>query len=195
MYRRLLIALTLVNLCLVMPAAAKDPIDYLGIPGPIKVGSKEYALSWSSNPQPGYYKQEYLPSGANPKTYDTMVMVEFFTTDLPLNKVISAQTTMINQRKATDPIANMAIFKNGKTGDIVLDFLLSSRDQKREYIIEWNGYRYAEGKFKGKRGSVLFALSERAYGNEASKAFLQNLKDFKASRIRDLTNTAVPEFK
>ncbi len=139
MYRRLLVALTLVNLCLVMPVAAQDIIDYLGILGPIKVGSKDYALSWSSNPKPGYYKQDYLPSGANPKTYDSMVMVEFFTTDLPLNKVIGAQTTMINQRKATDPIANMAIFKNDKTGDIVLDFLLSSRDQKGEYITECNG--------------------------------------------------------
>ncbi|MCD4512119.1 hypothetical protein LQT97_12860 [Brucella pseudogrignonensis] len=178
-----------------MPVAAKDITDNLGIPGPIKVGNKDYVLSWSSNPQPGYFKQEYLSSGANPQTYDSMVMVEFLTTDLPLNKVIAAQTAMINKRKATDPIANMAIFKNNKTGDVVLDFLLSSRDKNGEYIIEWNGYRYSEGKFKGKRGSVLFALSERAYGNEASKAFLQKLKDFKASRIHDLTNTAVPKFK
>lgn len=195
MYRRILVAAALINFYLLMPVVAKDVTDYLGIPGPIKVGIKDYALSWSSNPQPGYFKQEYLPSGANPKTYDSMVMVEFFTTDLPLNKVIGAQTAMINQRKATDPIANMAIFKNDKTGEIILDFLLSSRDQNGEYIIEWNGYRYAEGKFKGKRGSVLFALSERAYGNEASKEFLQKLKNFKASRIRDLTNAAVPEFK
>lgn len=195
MYRIILVAIALVNLCLVVPVAAKDVTDHLGIPGPIKVGNKDYVLSWSSNPQPGYFKQEYLPSGANPQTYDSMVMVEFFTTDLPLNKVIAAQTAMINKRKATDPIANMAIFKNEKTGDVVLDFLLSSRDKNGEYIIEWNGYRYAEGKFKDKRGSVLFALSERAYGNEASKVFLQKLKDFKASRIRDLTNTAVPEFK
>lgn len=195
MYRRLLVALALINLCLVMPVAAKDVTDYLGIPGPIKVGNKDYALSWSSNPQPGYYKQEYLPSGVNPNTYDSMVMVEFFTTDLPLNKVIGAQTAMINQRRATDPIANMALFKNDTTGDIILDFLLSSKDKNGEYIIEWNAYRYAEGKFKGKRGSVLFALSERAYGNEVSKAFLQKLKDFKASRIRDLTNTVVPKFK
>ncbi len=45
----------------------------------------------------------------------------------------------------------------------------------------------------GKPGSILFAISERAYGNEASEAFLGNLREFKAQRTLDLTKAELPD--
>lgn len=186
-------ATALLALFSITPALAQEATDYLGVPGPIAFGDTDYALSWSSNPQDGYFKQEYLPDGAVPETYDSMVMVEFLATDMPIADLVSAQVAMIEQRKATDPVANFAIFNNADTGEILLDFLLSTKDENGEFILEWNGYRYLESTFEGQRGSMLFAISERAYGNEASEAFLGTLRDFKAQRLLDLTRADLPE--
>lgn len=192
MFRKTIAAAAIVTIFSVLPALAQDATDYLDVPGPITLGDTDYVLSWSSNPSEGYFKQEYLPEGAVPESYDSMVMVEFLASDLPLTEVISAQMQMINARKATDPVANAALLQNGDTGEFVLDFLLSAKDENGEFILEWNGYRYAEAEFDGQRGSILFAVSERAYGNEASEAFLGNLREFKAQRTLDLTRAALP---
>lgn len=196
MYRQSLAATALFALFVSAPVLAQDVTDYLGVTGPITVGDTDYVLSWSSQPNDGYFKQEYLPVGATPDTYDSMVTVEFVATDLPLADVVAAQTTMIANRKATsDPIANFAVFNNDDSGEILLDFVLSSKDAKGEYIIEWNGYRYAEAEFDGQSGAMLFAMSERAYGNQASEAFLRGLTDFKAGKIVDLTSAQMPELQ
>ncbi len=193
MFRQTFAAAAVVGALAATPVFAQEATDYLGVPGPITVGGTDYLLSWSSNPQPGYFKQEYLPAGATPESYESMVMVEFLATDAPIAEVVSAQMSMIEQRKATDPVANMAIFNNAETGEILLDFLLSAKDENGEFIVEWNGYRYAETEFEGQKGSLLFAISERAYGNDNSEAFLGSLREFKAQRTLDLTNADLPE--
>ncbi|ODT70704.1 MAG: hypothetical protein ABS75_11245 [Pelagibacterium sp. SCN 63-23] len=193
MFRETIAAIAIVTLFSVLPAQAQDATDYLGVPGPITIGGTDYMLSWSSNPSEGYFKQEYLPEGAVPESYESMVMVEFLASDMPLTDVISAQMQMINARKATDPVANAALLQNGETGEFVLDFLLSAKDENGEFILEWNGYRYAEAEFDGENGSILFAISERAYGNDAAEAFLGNLREFKAQRILDLTQADLPK--
>ncbi len=186
-------AAALVLLCSGLPAAAQDATDYLGVPGPITIGDTDYVLAWSAQPSQGYFKQEYLPAGADPETYQSMVIVEFLATDLPLGDVVTAQTSMIAERKATsDPIANYAIFANDAQDEVLLDFVLSAKDANGEYMIEWNGYRYAEATFDGQSGALLFAVSERAYGNEASEAFLRGLSDFKSARITALTAADMP---
>ena len=192
MLHRNVAAAALVAMICAAPAVAQDAEDYLGVPGPIQVGDTAYSLSWSSNPQPGYFKQEYLPDGAVPESYDSMVMVEFLVTDLPVTDVVAAQISMIEQRKGTDPVANFAVFDNPETGEILLDFLLSAKDENGEFILEWNGYRYAKVEFDGQEGSMLFAVSERAYGNEASEAFLGNLGEFKGQRLLELTQAGLP---
>lgn len=195
MFHQTLAAAALLAMFSAAPAAAQTTTDYLGVPGPITIGDTDYVLSWSSNPQPGYFKQEYLPAGDKLESYNSMVIVEFLATDRPTADVVSAQVDMINQRKASDPIANMAMFSNPKTSEIVLDFVLSAKDQAGEYIIEWNGYRYGDAQFEGKNGSLLFAISDRAYGNDASKTFLRGLTDHKTQRINSLTKADLPEIK
>lgn len=192
MFRQTFAAAAILTVFSALPAMAQEVTDYLGVPGPITLGDTDYVLSWSSNPSEGYFKQEYLPEGAVPESYESMVMVEFLASDLALTDVISAQMQMINSRKPTDPVANAALLQNGDTGEFVLDFLLSAKDENGEFILEWNGYRYAEAEFEGQRGSILFAVSERAYGNDASEAFLGNLREFKDQRILDLTRVDLP---
>ena len=45
------------------PVLAQDVTDYLGVPGPIAFDGTDYLLSWSSQPNAQYTKQEYVPAG------------------------------------------------------------------------------------------------------------------------------------
>lgn len=195
MFRETFATLALVAAVVAAPAMAQDATDYLGVPGPITIGDTSYSLAWSSNPQPGYFKQEYLPQGASPESFTSMVIVEFLATDQPIANVVAAQVDMVNQRKATDPVANLALLENKQAGEIVLDFLLSAKDEAGEFIIEWNGYRYAAAEHNGQAGSLLFAVSERAYGNTDAEAFLKGLGEFKTQRILDLTKAELPQLR
>ncbi|HTN62694.1 MAG TPA: hypothetical protein VL147_14290, partial [Devosia sp.] len=78
--------------------------------------------------------------------------------------------------------------------EVILDFIVSSKDADGEYIVEWNAYRYASTETgEGQAGGMLFAISHRAYGNEAAKAFLSSLKAFKGSQVQALADAALPE--
>lgn len=195
MFRYMIAAATVFGLSATVSVQAQAPTDYLGVPGPINVAGTDYALAWSSNPNEAYFKQEYLPAGASAEQYESMVLVEFLGTDMALRDVVAAQVQMIEARKATDPVANFAVLQNDSTGEYVLDFLLSTKDENGEFILEWNAYRYIEDELDGTRGTAIFAISERAYGDKASEAFLRGLGEFKSQRILDLTQTALPDIK
>jgi len=186
------VATTLLVLFSVSAILGQEVEDYLGAPGPIAIGDTNYVLAWSSNPQPGYFKQEYLPEGTAPENYESMVIVEFLAGDTPIAEVVSAQVDMVNARKSADPVANSAVLRNDETGEFVLDFLLSAKDESGEFILEWNGYRYAEATLAGKPGALLFGISERSYGNADAESFLTDLRAFKAQRIQELTKAAMP---
>lgn len=175
------------------PVTAQEAADHLGIPGPVALGGTEYALAWSSRPGPDYIKQEYLPPGQTPETYQNMVLIEFVAGDLAPADAAARQVEMLNDRKQSDPIANFQILNNQETGEVILDFVLSAKDSRGEYIIEWNGYRYAPAvDGAGRPGVMLFALSHRAYGNDASRAFLEGLRGFKDSQLQLLAAAPLP---
>lgn len=187
-------AVAALSLALAMPALAQEVTDHLGVPGPIAFDGQDYQLAWSSQPTAEYTKQEYLPAGQALETYQSMVMVEFLVSDAEPLAMANAQMQMLAQRKATDPLVNMDLIRNDQTGEVLLDFLVSSKDAAGEYVVEWNAYRYARAEnAQGESGGLLFAISHRAYGNGAAEAFLQSLRDFKSGQINALASAALPE--
>lgn len=59
--------------------------------------------------------------------------------------------------------------------------------------MEWNGYRYmAFTAPTGKKGVLLLGLSRRAYGDEESISFLQNLKTYRNKAIANLAEFKIP---
>ncbi|MHA6690908.1 hypothetical protein [Devosia sp. A449] len=176
-----------------MPVIAQDVTDYLGVPGPIAFGDTDYLLAWSSQPDGQYTKQEYLPAGQTPEAYDSMILVEFLAADLTPLAMASAQVELLNDRKQTDPLVNMDLIENEATGEVILDFIVSTKDENGEYIVEWNAYRYANAESSdGQIGGLLFAISHRAYGNDAAKEFLGTLKGFKGTQMQALATAALP---
>lgn len=176
-----------------MGAAASPPSDYLGAPGPLEFDGKSFRLAWSGRPNETYVKQEYVPSGQTPDTHSQMLLVELVTGNIKVADAVRSQVDMLEKRKGSDPLVNMNILQHEATGEVLLDFIVSSKDAKGEYIVEWDAYRYAPYKdAAGKTGVLLYAISHRAYGNRNAKAFLSGLKRFRQGQIAILAKSALP---
>lgn len=173
-------------------AAAEGAVDRLSLPESIAFNGESYRLSWSSHPTPHYYKQEYLPLGQTSQRFQRMVLIEATVRGIDVNGAVTAQVTMLNKRKSTDPTVNFAVVKNPKNGEIIVDFIVSARDPKGEDVVEWNAYRYAALRGKdGASGVLLFGISRRAYGDDATN-FLRGLKSARPAEVNALAVHPLP---
>src|SRR5699024_9012650 len=102
-----------------------------------------------------------------------------------------AQAAKLEERKASDPLVNMDLIQNKSTGEVLLDFIVSQKDEKGEYIVEWNAYRYAPHK----DGVLLYGSSHRAYGNTAARSVLQDLKTLRSAQIDALARAPLPKLE
>ena len=171
--------------------AAAEPADRLGVPGPIAFGGEPYLLGWSARPSPHYYKQEYLPAGQVPERYRDMVIVEAVIGDIPPAQAAAEQVRLLEARKASDPVTGYDLLQNADGSELILDFVLSDTSSG-EVLVEWNAYRYlplADG--AGQAGTVLFAISRRAYGDDA-RPFMEQLGERRRAEIEALAAFAVP---
>ncbi|WP_411034130.1 hypothetical protein [Shinella sp. BYT-45] len=187
------LGLALLAFGLTAASAFAQATDRLGVPGPIDFEGEAYVLAWSSQPSANYIKQEYLPAGQSAERYEQMILVETATGGVAVMDAVRAQVNMLNQRKATDPLVNMEVIQNEAAGEALLDFIVSSKDKDGQYIVEWNAYRYARySDAGGNKGVMLFGISRRAYGNDAAKALLTQLKGLRPGRIKALTQVSLP---
>lgn len=174
------------------PAAA-EVADYLGVPGPVRFEDKSYALAWSAQPAPHYIKQEYVAEGETLERYENMVLIEAVRGELGVMDAVRAQVETLNQRKESDPLVNMGLVQNEATGEALLDFVVSSKDEAGEYSVEWNAYRYAPLKAGEESGVLLFAISRRAYGNDNVRSFLEGLKNQRSGQVQALASAPLPQ--
>lgn len=167
---------------------AQEAADHLSVPGPIRFDGVEHRLAWSAKPRPGYIKQEYLPAGQTLERFEQMLLVEVLVSGTDAASAAAAQVRMVNQRKAQDPVANVAILRNPESGELIVDFILSATVPSGDKVIEWSAYRYLP---KGK-GVLMFGVSRRAYG-EARTGFMQRLKTMRPEAIRMLAAEPAPD--
>lgn len=161
------IAATLLVIVVWMAPAAAQVTDYLGVPGPLEFDGKSYALAWSSRPTENYMKHEYVPSGQAVETYAQMLLLETVTGNIKVIDAVRRQVDLLNKRKGSDPLVNMSVMKNEVGDEMLLDFIVSSRDAKGEYVVEWNAYRYAPYSDGSGKAGVL--LTPSATGPTARK--------------------------
>ena len=173
-------------------ARSEAVVDRLSVPQSFEFNGESYRLSWSSHPRPHYFKQEYLPSGQTSERFQRMILIEVTVREVNVKDVVAAQVNMLNKRKPTDPTVNFAILTNSKNDEIILDFILSAQNSRGEDIVEWNAYRYAALKGKGGvSGVVLFGISRRGYGDDATN-FLRRLKSTRPAEINALAAYPLP---
>lgn len=194
MNKKLKILTTLLLLLTLSLNAQNKTIDYLSIPGPIKLDNKIYNLVWSSHPNENYYKQEYLSSTEKIEKYNTLALIEFVEGDFNLKDVIDQKVNELENMKQTNPIVNYKIYENND--EYILDFLISenSQDGKEILIAERNVYRYKLITNNKAKGIMLFAISERGYEENMDK-FFNVLKNESSRLIETVGNYKLPDIK
>ncbi|MEO5943487.1 MAG: hypothetical protein ABIP30_03560 [Ferruginibacter sp.] len=175
--------------------AQVPPADYVHVPGPILFDGKAYSLSWSSHPASNFYKQEYLVKGDNPDRFKMMVLTDVVT-GASIKDVVSAKINELKKMKAANPFVNYDVINNTKTGEYMIDFLLSANDANGNMnIVERNVYRYRALTDKtGKAGVQLFGLSTRSYGADINN-FLVALKANRKYLVNKVAQFKLPEVK
>lgn len=172
---------------------AKPVTDYLNIPGPVVFNKVAYNLSWSSHPAAYYYKHEYIAKRDIADKYKTMLLFDVITGESNLKAVVSAKIEELKKIKESNPIVNYEVFDNQKSGEYMLDFLISeNKPDGNINILERNVYRYKSFTDKnGKKGIVLFGVSTRSYGKDAD-AFLASLKSIKSILVTAVLQFNIP---
>lgn len=176
--------------------AQKTPSDYVHVPGPIVFDNKAFSLSWSSHPATNFYKQEYIVKGDNPDQFKTMLMTDVVTGGSAIKDVVDAKLAELKKMKEANPVVNYEVISNPKTGEYMIDFLLSANDANgNRNIVERNVYRYRAFTDKAGQTSVqLFGVSNRSYGAGINK-FLVALKANRKELVNKVAKFKLPEVK
>ena len=179
-----------------MNAQSQKPVDLLNVPGPIVFDNQVYSLSWSSHPAANFYKQEYIVKGDNPDHFKTMVLTDVVTGESDIKKVVGAKMNELKQMKASNPMVNYEVISNAKTGEYILDFLVSANNADGSMsVVERNVYRYKIFTDKaGKKGIQLFGVSTRSYGPAIDK-FMIALKANRKDLISKVSLFKIPDIK
>jgi hypothetical protein len=171
----------------------KAVVNYLGVPGPIPLQKKSYQLIWSSHPDASLYKQEYLVAGDAFPNYKSMITIDFVVAGSTVDDAVRTKLRELEQLKKTLDV-NFEVIANPATGEKIIDCLLGqTAADAQKSIYEHDVYRFKAVTAKsGQKGIVLFALSNRAYGNDI-KPFLTRLKTERKALVGDVAKAPIPE--
>jgi hypothetical protein len=178
-------------------AQNKKPVtNYLGTTNTISFQKKSYNLAWSSHPTANYYKQEYVTKGDSVTRFKSMILLEAVTGAASVKDAVVAKTAELNALKKNNPLVQYEVFDNKKTGEYIIDFLLTANaPDGTPSIIERNVYRYKSfTDEKGTTGILLFGVSERSYESNA-QTFLSKLKKEKPVLVKAVASVTLPVIK
>lgn len=191
------ILITLVTLLMLSGAgygqAPKPAINFLGIQTPISVQKNAYRLSWSAHPDASLYKQEYLVAGDNFPKYKSMVTIDFVLTESTVDQAVDTKLRELEGLKRTNSIVQYTIVSNAATGEKIIDCLIGNNAaDEQNNLVERDVFRFKAVKTKsGKRGILLFMVSNRKYGPEIPP-FLTELKTDKPLLVNEVAKLTLP---
>ncbi len=166
--------------------------DYLKIGNTIKFNKENYTLGWSSHPNDGYYIQEYFPKGEKPETFKKMFTINVLVAEGSTPQLAAqAKCTELDNRKKTDNCCHYKKYENKKSGEYMIDFLVSNGEKGKEpTVVEFNLYRYKAIKVNGKNAIQLSFYSQRAYNADVYN-LLSKLVDIRTDVLSKMLDTDV----
>ena len=170
-----------------------NPIDKLGVKGPLEFNKTRFNLAFANHPRANYYIQEYLPAGETVEKFNQMMSIHLFQTELETVDLVNHKIAELTERKKTDGVCNYEIIESPDGKEFILDFLLSETKGDEMTIVEFNVYHYKEIQVgDDQKAVVVYAYSKRSYGNKIIK-FLKNLKDDRTTHLNQMIAAKMPE--
>ena len=169
-----------------------QPVERLGIPGPLRFDKVPFTLAWTSRPSDNYFIQEYLPAGEHVEDFHQMLTVHLTVVDIALADAVSLKIAELKKRRADDPTCNYAVEQNADSTEYMIDFVVTQSKDDMIEIAEFNVYRYREVIVSGgKRAVLVVAYSKRAYGDEADK-FYERLNKIRSKYLNAMIDFGMP---
>ena len=172
-----------------------EPLDRIGIKGPLEFNKENYKLSWSAKPNENYYVQEYLPKGETTERYNQMLTIHLFITNLDTKEAVEKKVNELETRKKTDPICNYSVNESPDGKEFMVDFLMGESKGDEMTVAEFNVYYYKKIALdNSKNGIIVYSYTKRSYGEEITK-FLKNLGKDRTNFLNQMISTEIPTVK
>lgn len=187
-----IIFLAISSLLISFMSVSDDITDRIGVKGPLEFNGITFNLAWSDQPRENYYIQEYLPPGEKVESFEQMMTIHLFVTDMSVYEAVQRKGKELTSRKKSDPLCNYQITESPDGKEYMVDFILSESKGEEMTIAEFNVYRYKETDLgNNQKGLLVYAYSKRSYGDGITP-FLKNLKDEKINYLNEMALTSIP---
>jgi hypothetical protein len=187
----LLIATALISFKTIEP----NPVDRIGVQGPLKFIKTEFILWWTDKPSEEYYIQEYLPKDEKVENFSQLMTIHLFDNKINVEKAVELKVNELEKRKKTDATCNYQVTESPDGKEFIVDFILGESMDGKMTIIEFNAYRYKQIQLTDKsHGILVYAYSKRAYGDDITP-FLKNLSGTRTEILNEMIGIELPEIK
>lgn len=191
--KKLIIVLSVVFMS--FTSVSDKPIDRIGVKGPLKFNKTTFELIWTDKPNEKYYIQEYLPNNEKLESFNQMLTIHLFETDVKPDNAVDQKIKELNERKKKDKICNFQVTQSPDGEEFIVDFLLSESKGNDLTVVEFNAYRYKQIEIsKNKKGIIVYAYSKRGYGDKITN-FFSTLKEDRTNYLNELIMTEIPTIK
>jgi hypothetical protein len=170
----------------------QKPIDRIGVKGPLKFNQTSFKLSWTAQPNDNYYVQEYVPVGETVESFNQMLTIHLFVTDLDAKEAVAQKVMELTERKKIDAVCNYQVTESPDGQEFVVDFLVGESEDDKMTIVEFNVHRYKQIEIsKNEKALVIYSYSKRSYGADITE-FFKTLKSDRASCLNQMTVAEIP---
>lgn len=176
-------------------ASKTEPIDRIGVKGPLTFNKTRFNLSSTDTPNATYYIQEYLPGGEKSESFHQMLTLHLFDKDITVKAAVKQKVQELENRKKTDPTCQYQVTEAPDGKEFIVDFLLGESKGEMMTIIEFNIYRYKQVDLGDKKkGILVYAYTKRAYGDDITP-FLKNLRNERSDFLNVMIGSEIPVVK
>lgn len=170
----------------------QQPVDRIGVKGPLSFNKTIFDLAWTSKPTNTYYVQEYLPHNENADHFNQMLSIFLLTEDVKAADAVQQKIGELEARKKMDLTCNYIVNQSPDGKEYMVDFVIGESKNDKMEIEEFNIYRYKQVSLaNSKKGLLVYAYSKRAYGDDVT-IFLKNLKTDRKNLLNSMVASEIP---
>lgn len=178
------------NEYIVIDPTITEPIERIGVKGPLEFNQTVFKLAWTANPDATYYAQEYLSKGENVETFNQMLAIHLFIKDIKPKDAVFEKAFQILEKLGKDSLVYFTGSADEKT--FILDFLVEEKKFLKRTLAEYNLYRYQEIDLDNeKKALMVYMYCKRGYSADI-KQFLKSLADAKEGYREEIFSTEIP---
>ena len=170
----------------------EQPVDRIGVKGPLTFNKTTFNLAWTSKPSENYYIQEYLPNKETADHFNQMLSIFLLAGEVTAKDAVQQKISELTERKKTDATCNYSVNQSHDGKEYMVDFVLGESKNDKQEVEEFNIYRYKQVNLgNNKKGLLVYAYSKRAYGEDITP-FLKKLKTDRIAFLNEMTAAEMP---